>query len=131
MGFPSSFALMRLNTDGSYDSSFGNGGAVTASITHSTSGAGDRGTSLALHPDGRIYVAGIAGSINYDFGLARFTPAGVLDTSFAGTGSMIVDFNALEDGAEGIALEPNGRIVLGGYATPTSSDGFGLARIHP
>ncbi len=131
MGFPSSFALMRLNTDGSYDSSFGNGGAVTASITHSTSGAGDRGTSLALHPDGRIYVAGIAGSINYDFGLARFTPAGVLDTSFAGTGSMIVDFNALEDGAEGIALEPNGKIVLGGYATPTSSDGFGLARIHP
>ncbi len=131
MGFPSSFALMRLNTDGSYDSSFGNGGAVTASITHSTSGVGDRGTSLALHPDGRIYVAGIAGSINYDFALARFTSAGVLDTTFAGTGSMIVDFNALEDGAEGIALEPNGKIVLGGYATPTSSDGFGLARIHP
>ena len=131
LGFPSSFALMRLNTDGSYDSSFGNGGAVTASITHSTSGIGDRGTSLALHPDGRIYVAGIAGSINYDFGLARFTSAGVLDTSFAGTGSMTVDFNALEDGAEGIALEPNGKIVLGGYATPTSSDGFGLTRIHP
>jgi uncharacterized delta-60 repeat protein len=131
MGFPSSFALMRLNTDGSYDSAFGNGGAVTASITHSTSGVGDRGTSLALDPDGRIYVAGIAGSINHDFGLARFTSAGVLDTSFAGTGSMIVDFNALEDGAESIALEPNGKIVLGGYATPTSSEGFGLARIHP
>jgi uncharacterized delta-60 repeat protein len=131
MGFPSSFALLRLNTDGSYDGSFGNGGAVTASITHSTSGAGDRGTSLAIHSDGRIYVAGIAGSINHDFGVARFTAAGVLDTSFAGTGSMVVDFSGLEDGAEGIALEPGGKIVLGGYATPSSSDGFGLVRIHP
>lgn len=131
MGAPSSFALVRLNTDGSYDGGFGNGGAVTVSITHPTSGIGDRGTSLALLPDGRIYVAGIAGSINYDFGLARFTAAGALDTSFAGTGSMVVDFNGLEDGAESIALEPDGKIVLGGYATPTSSDGFGLVRIHP
>jgi len=131
MGFPGSFALVRLNTDGSYDSSFGNGGAVTASITQSTSGVGDREMALALHPDGRIYVAGIAGSINHDFGVARFTSAGVLDSSFAGTGSVTFDFNALEDGAESIALEPNGKIVLGGYARPTPNDGFGLIRINP
>ena len=131
MGFPGSFALVRLNTDGSYDSSFGNGGAVTASITQSTSGVGDRGMALALHPDGRIYVAGIAGSINHDFGVARFTSAGVLDSSFTGTGSVTFDFNALEDGAESIALEPNGKIVLGGYARPTPNDGFGLIRINP
>jgi uncharacterized delta-60 repeat protein len=130
-GFPSSFALGRLNTDGSWDSSFGNGGAVTTSLTHSTSGSGDNGGAVALSPDGRIYVAGTAGSINKDFGLVRYTAAGALDTTFAGVGYMTVDFNGLEDGAESIALEPNGKIVLGGFATPLSSDGYGLARIHP
>jgi len=28
-------------------------------------------------------------------------------------------------------VQPDGKIVLGGYATPTSTDGYGLARVHP
>ena len=129
--YPSSFALMRLNADGSVDASFGNAGVVTTSITNATVGAGDVATSVALRPDGRIYVAGIAGSINQDFAVARYTTSGALDTSFGGTGSVVVDFTGLADGAESIVLEPSGKILLGGYATPTSSAGYGLVRINP
>jgi uncharacterized delta-60 repeat protein len=128
---PSSFAVMRLNADGSADTTFGNAGAVTTSISNATTGQGDIANAVAVRPDGRIYVAGQSGSINRNFALARYTAAGVLDTSFAGTGFVSIDFSGLNDGAESIALQPDTRIVLGGYATPTSSDGYGLVRINP
>ena len=55
----------------------------------------------------------------------------LIDTTFASTGFVTVDFNALSDGAESLVLQSDGRIVLGGFATPTSNDGYGLARINP
>jgi uncharacterized delta-60 repeat protein len=129
--FPSSFALMRLEADGSADASFGNGGAVTHRTSTSTTGTGDIAYAIALRPDGRIYVAGKSGSINEDFGLVRFTAAGVVDTTFGTNGTSVVDFDGLNDGAENVVVQPDGKIVLGGYATPTSTDGYGLARVHP
>ncbi len=128
--YPSHFALMRLNADGSVDTSFGASGLVTTNISQSTLGEGDNALAIALRGD-RIYVAGRSGSINRNFAVARYTLAGALDSSFAGTGFVAVDFTGLIDGAESIVLQGDGRIVLGGYATPTSSDGYGLVRIHP
>jgi uncharacterized delta-60 repeat protein len=129
--FPSSFALMRLEADGSYDEGFGNDGAVTHRTSTSTTGAGDIAYAIALNPDGRIYVAGASGSINQDFGLVRFTAEGVVDATFGTNGVSIVDFDGLGDGAESVVVQPDGKIVMGGYATPTSNDGYGLARVHP
>jgi uncharacterized delta-60 repeat protein len=129
--FPSSFALMRLEADGSADASFGNGGAITHRTSNSTTGEGDIGYAVALRPDGRIYVAGKSGSINEDFGLVRFTAAGAVDIAFGTNGVSVIDFDGLSDGAESMVVQPDGKIVLGGYATPSSSDGYGLARVHP
>jgi uncharacterized delta-60 repeat protein len=131
IGSPGLFELMRLNADGSLDTGFGTGGLVSTSLSQSTSGEGDHALAVALRPDGRIYVAGHSGSINRNFALARYTTTGALDTSFAGTGVVSVDFNGLNDGAESIAIQGDGRIVLGGFATPTSTDGYALMRINP
>jgi uncharacterized delta-60 repeat protein len=129
--FPSSFAVVRLDADGSYDSSFGNAGAMTQRISDSTTGEGDIAAAVAIRHDNRIYVAGKSGSINENFGLMRLNANGSLDTTFGTNGISTVDFNGLADGAESLAIQGDGKIVMGGYATPTSSDGYGLARVHP
>ena len=128
---PSSFVVMRLNADGSYDSAFGNGGASVIRTSTSTAGEGDIAAAVAIRPDGLIYVAGKSGSINENFGLVRFTASGELDTSFGTAGFSNVDFSGLQDGAESLVIQPDGKVVMGGYATPTSNDGYGLARVHP
>ena len=86
---------------------------------------------MALHPDGRIYVAGVAGSLNRNFGLARYSSNGTLDTTFSTDGVLTVDFDGQTDSAESLAVLSNGKIVLGGVATPTSSDGYALIRVNP
>ena len=127
----SEFAMTRLNADGAVDTTFGVNGVVTTSLSNSTSGAGDAAQAVALHPDGRIYVAGVSGSINRNFGLARYSSSGALDATFASGGVASHDFNGLTDSAESVAVLADGRIVLGGVTTPASSDGYGLVRVHP
>ncbi|ARN22754.1 hypothetical protein [Piscinibacter gummiphilus] len=81
------FALARYNTDGSLDTTFGNGGRVTTSF-----GAGaDKACALLLQPDGRIVLAGDSsqGANGSDFALARYHSDGSLDTGF-GTGGKVL-----------------------------------------
>jgi uncharacterized delta-60 repeat protein len=72
-GVNSDFALVRYNTDGSLDTSFGNGGKVTTDF-----GGTDFATGVAVLSDGKIVVSGTS---NGDFALARYNPDGSLDTS--------------------------------------------------
>lgn len=127
----SQFAMTRLNADGTTDTSFGNAGLVVTPISNSTSGVGDTARAVALHPDGRIYVAGPSGSINRNFGLARYSSSGALDTTFATDGVLAIDFDGQVDVAESVVVQSDGKIVLGGTATPTSNDGYGLIRVNP
>ena len=75
----SDFALVRYNSDGSLDTSFGNGGKVTTDF-----GGTDFATGVAVLADGKIVVSGTS---NGDFALARYNSDGSLDTStsFGGT----------------------------------------------
>jgi uncharacterized delta-60 repeat protein len=73
------FVLVRYNSDGSLDSSFGTGGKVATELG-STS---DAANSLVLLPDGKILVVGTTGERpGFDFALARYNSDGSLDTSF-------------------------------------------------
>jgi uncharacterized delta-60 repeat protein len=127
----SEFAMMRLNPDGTTDTAFGANGLVTTPVSNSTSGTGDIAQAVAVHASGRIYVAGVSGSPNQNFALARYTANGQLDSTFASGGSVTVDFNGLTDSAESLALLADGRILLGGVATPVSSAAYGLIRVNP
>lgn len=118
------FAVIRHNPDGSLDESFGSAGKVTTSI-----GSGDaKGTCVTVQPDGKILVAGYAeNGAHTDFALARYTSAGSLDASFGGgAGVVTVDFALSDDIGEGIALQADGKILVGG-----SSDGdFAILRFQ-
>jgi uncharacterized delta-60 repeat protein len=109
------FALARYNADGSLDASFGAGGKVTTGFGSSF----DNAHALALQPDGRIVVAGetIAVGTSNDFALARYNADGSLDASFGVSGKVTTDFAGRADSAAGVVLQPDGRIVVTGFAS--------------
>ncbi len=128
------FALVRYNTDGSLDASFGASGIVT---TDFTSGSTDQVRGVALQVDGKIVAAGryfvpnVPG--NGDFAVARYNTDGSLDTTFGngGTGFVTTDFSVSSDDCSGVALQSDGQIVVVGSTTFGSAIGaadFALAR---
>ena len=123
------FAVMRLSADGSPDSTFGAAGLVKTAF----STIGDVAHAVALQNDGRIVVAGTSsGPLNANFALARYNVDGSLDTSFlgGGDGRTTVDFFSSTDGAENVAVQSDGKMVLGGFAR-NNVDGYALARFKP
>jgi uncharacterized delta-60 repeat protein len=75
------FALARYNSDGSLDTSFGNGGKVTTNFGSNNEDA----VSVVIQPDGKILVGGSTSAgpgTGADFALVRYNSDGSLDTSF-------------------------------------------------
>ncbi|HLM61529.1 MAG TPA: carboxypeptidase regulatory-like domain-containing protein [Pyrinomonadaceae bacterium] len=119
-----SFAVIRFNSDGSLDSTFGTNGKVFTSIL-SRNGAG----AGALQPDGKIL---IGGSAENKFGLARYNQDGSLDLGFGEGGKVYTEFSASPLAAKihSILIQPDGKIVaVGGngnssiYLAKYKSDG--------
>lgn len=113
--------VVRLLEDGAFDPSFGSGGKVTTPFP----GAGNFGgaEAVAVQPDGKIVIAGVAkGTANADFLVARYDANGALDPSFGGgDGIAIVPVGSEEDSAEAIAIGVGGRIFLTGDAQTLGS----------
>jgi uncharacterized delta-60 repeat protein len=117
----SGYSLVRLMPDGSLDPSFGTGGiAHTDAIGSHNIALGS--TDLALQGD-KILVCGVAGQPfdGFDFALARFDSDGSLDPTFADGGVARTDFLGYDDEARALAVQPDGKIVVGG----SSRDGGG------
>ena len=110
------FALARYTTAGVLDTSFDGDGKVTSNL-----GGNDIGRSVVIQSDGKIVVVG--GFSNNNFALARYTTAGVLDTSFDGDGMVTTDFGSV-DVAYSVAIQSDGKIVVAGV----SNNDFALAR---
>jgi uncharacterized delta-60 repeat protein len=113
------FALIRLNTDGSLDTSFGSGGSAF-------SPAGVRAwgeTKVLLQPDGKI-LQGAAAYLpqqqTFAFVVIRYTSDGVLDTTFNNTGYATANVpGSFWDIFHAMALQADGKIVLVGQALTT------------
>jgi uncharacterized delta-60 repeat protein len=115
--------LARYTATGSLDPSFGsNGTTTTASGTHVWAYA------LALQPDGKIVVAGPAFGPSA-FALARYRADGTLDPSFGGDGQVTLALGE-SSGAYGLAIQPDGKIVVVGSVTSGATYGFDLARLN-
>ena len=107
------FALVRYNTDGSLDTSFGNGGRVTTDFF----GFNDEAHTVLVQPDGKIVVEGEAidgrdpvNTIAY-VGLARYLPDGSLDSSF-GNGGKVTASDGVGNYVGSAALQADGKIVV-------------------
>ncbi len=100
--------LVRYNADGSLDTSFGSGGIISSGPDSAT------GSGVALQTDGKIVVAGGAFGNSNDFAVARYNSDGSADASFGTGGKVVTHFGT--SGSYGVAIQPDGKIVLTGYA---------------
>src|SRR5581483_6487115 len=107
--------VVRYNTDGTLDSTFGRGGEVTTDF-----GLTDIAQGVVIQPDGKIVVAGQTYglfSVFGEFALARYNPDGSLDSSFGNRGMVTSFFGGLGCAANGLALQADGKIVVVGEQT--------------
>ena len=120
-------AVARYNADGTPDLSFDGDGKLTTDFA----GGGDRAESVAIQPDGKIVVAG-GGSIGpgFDFQLVRYNADGSLDTSFDGDGKLMTDVTGLNDGANAVAIQADGKIVAAGTGGSFNSLDFAIVRYN-
>lgn len=133
------FGVARLNPDGSPDSTFGLGTGKTMIAFDLGGGNGDVATGIALQADGRIVVTGWVDNVtDRDFGIVRLLQDGRRDVSFNLTGRAAVAFDATGssniDEASSVAIDAQGRIVVGGIAASAAAGGafdFAVVRLLP
>lgn len=106
------FLLVRVNLDGSIDSSFGNGGVVRTNNI----GFVDEVRDMLVLPDGKIIAAGGSGRC----AVARFNPNGSVDPAFGAAGFFIASPGYYTQ-CYGIEVQPDGKLVLAGTASPADS----------
>jgi uncharacterized delta-60 repeat protein len=115
-GMDRGFAIIRLLSNGSLDSSFGTNGR--AHVKFSGPSFYDEPFAVSAQINGKIVVAGyFGGPPNDDFAVARLLPNGTPDSTFGGgTGSAIVPISATtQDRALALAVAPSGRLVVAGF----------------
>jgi uncharacterized delta-60 repeat protein len=132
----SNWRLLRYRSNGELDPSFGTGGVVTTNLS-TVGGSDEHIWALALQPDGKIVAAGEARTAagGRDWALARYNPDGKLDTTFGSDGKNIraVGPGTNRDNLFDVALDGNGKIVVGGPVTMSTAEGgrnFAVARYN-
>ncbi len=123
-------AVVRYNTDGSLDTTFNSNGIVTTPVGY----INDRAFAIALQNDGKIVVAGDTetGGIGVytQFGIVRYNTDGSLDTTFNSDGIVKTSIGGIDDEANGIAIQKDGKIVVAGYSDNGSDKDIAVVRYN-
>lgn len=125
------FSLARYNTNGTLDNTFGAAGAGTLTTPMGT--GNDEGMGVAIQSDGKIIVAGLAThSVTFSkgFALARYNTNGTLDNTFGTTGKIVTSLGPNDGFATCIAIQSDGKIVVGGYYDNGSNTDWAMARYN-
>ncbi|SEM14231.1 delta-60 repeat domain-containing protein/Por secretion system C-terminal sorting domain-containing protein [Chryseobacterium taichungense] len=112
------FGVLRLNGNGTVDTTFGNQGKSIFSMSSSSSTI-NQIKDIALQADGKIIVAGTYyNSPSTDFAVARLNTDGSLDSDFSNDGKVLIGFtynsNINYDEAYRIKILNDSRILIGG-----------------
>lgn len=125
-GSDQDIAIMRYNSDGTVDTTFGTNGVTTVNIGSSSN---DYANGVALQSDGKILVAAYtinSGNTERDFIVLRLTTAGALDTTYSSDGIAQTDFTGGNDSdtAHELVVNSSGQAILCGQINGRA----GLAR---
>lgn len=119
------FAVVRYREDGQLDPGFGDSGMVLIGPKNGE----DAGRSVAVQQDGRILVAGHSENSDFDFALHRLDENGDQDIGF----TRYADFGKGDDFAVSVLIQPDGKIVLVGFAqigVQDVIDRYGIALVR-
>ena len=142
--------MARLDADGHLDGSFGKGGKVSTDLP-----GNDRTYRIALQSDGKI-VAAVSlyrssraierrgppsksqyvvverrnrASPTFDVAVVRYRPDGTLDGEFGERGVVLTEFDpAKGSGHNGVAVQPDGKIVVAGTSERPTGRDFAVLR---
>jgi uncharacterized delta-60 repeat protein len=126
-GNTSDFTVARYLANGSLDSSFGTGGKVITAV-----GVGDDTlNALKIQTDGKILVCGYGAISTLDVEIVRYNSNGTLDNTFGSFGKVATDVAGGDDGAFGMTLQSDGKIIITGYASVSSNPDVAVLRYNP
>jgi uncharacterized delta-60 repeat protein len=129
-------SLVRYNSDGSLDNTFGTAGIVTSTIGSYSDNVG----KAVLQSDGKIVVGAYSlesWTGSYRFTILRYTTAGVLDATFNSIGYNSVDLSCSNFASYnmmpscGVALQSDGKVLFSGaYGTSETSRDMVCIRLN-
>jgi uncharacterized delta-60 repeat protein len=129
-------AVVRYLADGRLDPGFGSSGVVKSLAPPSTGPTGglSYGAALAravaVDGKGRIVTGGGAmGFMTLDMALTRYTPTGLLDSSFGRAGWMKIERGTDNDETSALAIQPDGAIVFAGSLDRYTQLALGRVRV--
>ena len=112
------YCIVRFNTNGTVDSTFGTNGMVITIYGGSIQ-------SLVVLPDGKILAAGFLGNVM----LAKYNSNGTLDSSFGYNGVLQPAFQGIRYSyCYSIKLQPDGKIVTAGAVIIGTNVNFAVFR---
>ncbi len=121
-------AVVRINANGTLDTSFGNNGVAQVPVIHYDNDF----SSIYIQPDGKILASGhisIESSTPFLYYFAalvvRFNADGSFDNTFGTDGIVVHNQNGWDDEFYGMDLNDDGEIICGGF-TKTWEDTFDM-----
>jgi uncharacterized delta-60 repeat protein len=112
-GASNDVAVIRLNTDGTYDNSFDLDGKAVYDIT----GTNDAGYDVDVQSDGRIVIGGSTTTTATHGLMLRLNSDGTLDNNFDGDGKLTINAGS-SDVILSVVVQPDGKILGGGNVGP-------------
>jgi uncharacterized delta-60 repeat protein len=134
------FAIVRLQPDGTRDTTFNSTGRVTVAFDFPGTNGIDQADAIVVDAAGRIIAGGVAETQpgSFGFALARLLPSGQLDHNFNADGRATIDFDlgaTMSELAYQTILTHDGKIVMVGQADTgsgsTTNGDFAIARVLP
>lgn len=109
-----SVIILRLNSDGTLDSTFNNHKVF---FTYGASNSRTMGlNAVTIKPDGKILACGNLNIPNKEFSLIQLLPSGVLDSTFGNHGIIITPNTGV---GNDLALQLDGKIIIAGNGVAT------------
>lgn len=122
-------ALARINANGSVDTTFGINGYV-----YSLGGI-DQGYRVMVRPDGKFLVAASKDKgfsylppVYGNFALLKYNNDGSIDSTFGRHGVVFTDFTGTNDEAYCALVQPDGKVVMGGFTVQGGKNKIALVR---
>ena len=124
------FVVVRYKSNGKLDNNFGTNGQM-----HKYNYINDdRCYSIAVLPNKKILLAGFSygqqQGTGFDFVLLKLNPDGSFDSDFGTNGSVLTDFGNNQDFGHKVLVQPDGKIIVAGYADASIVTEFALARYN-
>ncbi len=122
--------LSVISQPGSLDLTFGENGIAILPQTPDE----EQAYKIAVQQDGKIIITGFVNAGGgQDFLVTRYLPNGSLDPDFGMNGIVRYDFGTVADVGVDLVLQPDGKILVGGYVNNVNItyDDYAMLRLNP